>query len=31
VPDDAFYRAPLTLGEAAAASWSAADAHRLSE
>ncbi len=31
VPDDAFYRAPLQLGEAAAASWSDADAHSLSE
>jgi putative spermidine/putrescine transport system ATP-binding protein len=31
VPDDAFFRAPLTLGEAAAASWSDADAHKLTE
>ena len=29
--DDAFYRAPLALGDTAAASWSAADAHPLSE
>ena len=31
VPDDTFYRAPLQLGEAAAASWSDADAHPLSD
>jgi putative spermidine/putrescine transport system ATP-binding protein len=31
VPDEAFYRAPLQLGEIAAASWSDADAHPLSE
>jgi putative spermidine/putrescine transport system ATP-binding protein len=31
VSDDAFYRAPLRLGEAAAASWSDTDAHVLSE
>ncbi|MBI3513229.1 MAG: ABC transporter ATP-binding protein [Proteobacteria bacterium] len=31
VPDDVFYRAPLTVGEPAAASWSPADAHVLTE
>ncbi len=31
VPDDVFFRAPLGLGDVAVATWSAADAHPVSE